>query len=176
METWRPVKAFPDYTISSLGRVRSVRLRRGSRAEINGGILKGSIERTSRGYQRTNVSLCKDGQRHVARIHHLVLDAFAGARPRNSIARHLNGNSLDNRAENLSWGSHLENTRDAIRHGTLKKPPILRGEGHHKATLSDEQVANIRALKYVRGTQAAMAKQYGVAEITISRIRRGLSR
>ena len=63
------------------------------------------------------------------RVHELVLETFDGARPSGVYedtarqypryhARHLNGNPLDNRIENLQWGTVKENADDARRHGT----------------------------------------------------------
>ncbi len=51
-------------------------------------------------------------------VHTLVATAFHGPRPERTECRHLNGDMLDNRAENLVWGSHSENMLDAVRHGT----------------------------------------------------------
>jgi len=52
-------------------------------------------------------------------VHTLVLTAFVGPRPPSLEARHLNGNPQDNRwPENLAWGTHSENEKDKIKHGT----------------------------------------------------------
>jgi len=51
-------------------------------------------------------------------VHQLVLETFVGPRPEGRQCRHLNGNSLDNRLENLSWGTASEDNYDRVRHGT----------------------------------------------------------
>lgn len=76
-------------------------------------ILKGDW---SDGYHR--VLLQGGGRKIRRRVHHLVLEAFVGPRPKNAETRHLNGNSSDNRAENLRWGTGSENRQDTLRHGT----------------------------------------------------------
>ena len=44
------------------------------------------------------------------KVHRLVCEAFHGPPPApNSVVIHLNENGLDNRAENLQWGTQKEN-------------------------------------------------------------------
>jgi hypothetical protein len=51
-------------------------------------------------------------------LHEMVLTTFMRpARPKEQ-CRHLNGNSLDNRLENLAWGTPSEDNYDRVRHGT----------------------------------------------------------
>lgn len=50
-------------------------------------------------------------------VHRLVLGAFVGPCPAGMECRHLNGDSTDNRVENLAWGTHVENVKDVIAHG-----------------------------------------------------------
>lgn len=68
------------------------------------------------GYART--SLSGHGQPRSARVHQLVLEAFVGPPGPGQEARHLDGDKANNRLSNLAWGTHTENMRDAIRHGT----------------------------------------------------------
>lgn len=52
-------------------------------------------------------------------VHQLVLMAHEGLKPDPlSQCRHLNGNCLDNKFNNLKWGTAKENAQDSIRHGT----------------------------------------------------------
>lgn len=57
----------------------------------------------------------KSTPRHV---HRLVAEAFLGPRPDGMQTRHLNGNAIDNRAENLRYGTARENALDSVQHGT----------------------------------------------------------
>lgn len=55
-------------------------------------------------------------------IHTMVLEAFDGPRPTpKHQARHLDGNNRNNAAENLAWGTKVENEADKLRHGTDQK-------------------------------------------------------
>ena len=115
-EQWRDVAGFPGYRISDAGRVAGPR----------GHIIRGD---GVRGY--TRVTLCGE-TRERRLVHHLVLEAFAGARPTGAIARHLSGDHSDNRAVNLAWGTPAENAADRERHGRT-----ARGESNGSAKLSD---------------------------------------
>lgn len=69
-------------------------------------------------YQLVSVK-CVDGTFKQRRIHQLVLESFVGPRPNtDSVVRHLNGDPVDNRIENLVWGTASENAHDRVRHGT----------------------------------------------------------
>lgn len=55
----------------------------------------------------------------IISLHGLVMDVFGPPKPSaKHIIRHLDGDKLNNRIENLAWGTHRENKADAIRHGT----------------------------------------------------------
>lgn len=62
-------------------------------------------------------------------------------------------------------GTREENTKDAA-----IKRQLVRGERHHNAKLTDEQIAAVR-VRYAAGdTQMKLAKDYGVSQPHISRI------
>lgn len=61
--------------------------------------------------------LCKNGKPAPKKVHSLVAAAFHGTRPVELQIRHLNGDRLDNRPENLAYGTGSENSYDAIMHG-----------------------------------------------------------
>lgn len=60
------------------------------------------------------VSLCIDGKRKVFLVHRLVANAYIPNPTNLPQVDHLNGDVLDNRAENLEWVTGLENTRRAF--------------------------------------------------------------
>lgn len=99
-EYWRQILDHPRYEVSHLGRVRNAETLY---------VLKPS------GSKYLSVTLERRTQRAV---HTLVLEAFHGPRPEGLEGRHLNGDSHDNRSENLKWGTHEENMQDRIAHGT----------------------------------------------------------
>lgn len=107
-EEWRQIPDWPDYMVSSDGRVASVK--RGVTRVLLGG-------KTSTGYR--NVLLYKKGRRQTFRVHALVAAAFHGPRPAGLEVRHLDGDQLNNAAANLAYGTREENIEDKRRHDGL---------------------------------------------------------
>jgi hypothetical protein len=70
-----------------------------------------ALEVTTKGYYRAWV-----GGRNQ-RVHKLVMEAFVGPCPPGKQCLHRDGNGLNNRLENLRWGTPEENTQDMIKHG-----------------------------------------------------------
>lgn len=69
-------------------------------------------------YLYARLSDAKTGRYHTLSVHVLVCKTFNGPKPeqidgdRNVDCMHLNGNSLDNRPENLAWGTHKQNMNE----------------------------------------------------------------
>lgn len=108
-ELWLTISDAPDYEISSLGRVRSLKR---STPLILKPILMGKI------YKYYNVNLWHNGAMKHHKIHRLVAEAFHGPCPVNQECRHLDGNPLNNVSSNLKWGTKKENAQDRMAHGT----------------------------------------------------------
>ena len=134
------------------------------------------------------------GRKDQRFVHRLVLEAFVGPCPDGMECRHLDGNPGNNRLDNLAWGTRAENQQDAIRHGAaycvrpeniermhtlIRKYPPVKGEKHHRAKLTDEQVEIIRAVVNPGerdGRAKRLAEIWGVSLITIRMIARGIRR
>jgi len=176
-EEFRDIPGFPGYRVSNLGNVESCHTRR----RVAG--VKGTIAAMTSNWHRMTttghgdhghvlMTLRKDAKAHYVGLHVLVLIAFVGPRPPGMECRHLNGNAGDNRLDNLKWGTRSENRKDAIAHGTM--PQMGKGEKHASAKLKNSQVLEIKKmLKEGKSTGRAIAKMFGVSEITISDIKRG---
>ena len=111
--SWRKIKDYPDYKVSSDGRVRSLK---------TGTNMKPSI--SNAGYLMVKLF---DGKRHRPKaIHRLVAETFCNGYKPGFEVNHLDGNKHNNSASNLEWCSHSENTRHAIDSGLFtpyKLPP-----------------------------------------------------
>lgn len=103
-------------------------------------------------------------------VHRLVLEAFSGPCPDGMVARHLNGISADNRAENLAWGTHQANQDDRVRHGTNRP-----GVESHAAKLDDELVRAIRRLWSDGVPPEVLANGFGVKPTAIMRVVQGIT-
>ena len=151
-ETWRPVARYPGYEVSSWGNVR-----RGARP------LRFAIQK---GYRR--VALSAGGAAKCMGVHRLVAEAFLGAPPfAGAMVVHNDGDRLNNRADNLRWASARENLFDCIRHNTL-----VHGSKHPGAKLTESDIPVIRARIAGGETPRAIARAFGVAQSTISQIKR----
>lgn len=117
-ETWCPVPEFEGrYEVSDQGRVRSLDMRIGAGSPTGTRLLRGRVlkQYADQGYAR--VVLTVNGKRHMRTVHRLVAAAFLGPRPDGMETCHNNGDSLDNRVENLRYDTHSENQLDVVRHG-----------------------------------------------------------
>jgi hypothetical protein len=110
-------------------------------------------------------------------VHRFVVEAFIGDVPDGMEINHKDGNKKNNRVNNLEVVSHAINVRHAFETGLVPT-----GEMHYKATLSDDQVREIREIhasggRYEGGpTFASTARRFGVTPSSIVRIVRRATR
>jgi hypothetical protein len=67
------------------------------------------------------VEFCVAGARTKHNVHKLVLNAFRGPRQWWQQSRHLDGDRMNNRLDNLVWGTYAENRADKFKHGRSHK-------------------------------------------------------
>lgn len=110
-------------------------------------------------------------------VHRAVLETFVGPPMlidgRRQVSRHLNGNKLDNRLENLRWGTYEENEADKKGHGKSNKGKAflsIRGELNPSSKLTSKQVCEIRRLYKEDVGPIELGKRYEVHRATIHRI------
>lgn len=141
-EIWKPVLGYEGrYEVSDMGQVRSLPI------VVNGFgrtfVHPGSnriLKQTSGHFGYCTVSL-RDGRRgNRKRVHTIVCEAFHGPRPQGRFALHRDGDSRNNRAGNLYWGTAQQNADDMIRHGSRQM-----GQAHSQAKLTDDEVEELRA-------------------------------
>jgi len=98
-ERWAVIDEFPDYQVSSNGRFRN---------RWSGKILSGADHES--GYR--NIGFTKDGKLHVKLAHRIVAKAFVEQPSElKDEVNHKNKDRQDNRACNLEWLTHRENTK-----------------------------------------------------------------
>lgn len=169
MEIWKDVPGYEKhYQVSNEGKVKSVarvvavpRTRwggAGTRA-INEAVMALQTDRRGRVF----VALRKQGSGKRFTVASLVAAAFIGPRPEGLLVLHGDGDSTNNRADNLRYGSHSDNIEDARQHGTLSQ-----GERQWLAKLTASEVMFIR-ITDMRGVD--LAKHYGVTAACISAVR-----
>ena len=102
--------------------------------------------------------------------HRLLLHAFVGPCPEKCEALHINGNKLDNRLENLRWGTRKENVADAIKHGTATI-----GIKNGRAKLTPRMIKTIRQSGLINDSIDKLSNQFQVSVTTIRRVLNGLT-
>jgi hypothetical protein len=113
----RHCEQYPGYAVDELGRIWSCKIQR---CNGFGEWHLISLTKTNRGYLRATI---RHGSfRKVRLVHQLVAMAFYGPTPDGMEIMHLDGNPSNANLSNLKHGTHSENMKDAIRHGSLKAP------------------------------------------------------
>ena len=158
-EEWKNVVGFEGlYQVSSLGIVRSVPKSKTFRNRWGGW-------NTNRSHGKVLVAkpnkwgypivrLTKDGETVFRSIHRLVLESFVGPRTNGMVCRHFpDRNPLNNRLDNLQWGTNQENSDDKIIHGTTLRGTKLTKE--HRRKLSESHKGKKQSAEHVLKRVAA---------------------
>lgn len=156
-ERWLPCPGYPNYEVSSYGRVRNAR---------RGGRLLKQVPHEESGYLR--VALWNGNRRRNMRVHRLVCLAFIGPPPtrRRIEVAHIDGNLNNNTDTNVRWATRLQNEKDKLAHGTRAM-----GERHGRAKLSTDTVLLVLYLRQRCGmTLAAIELATGVTKSNVHRI------
>lgn len=162
---WRDVRGYEGrYQVSDDGDVRSLLTNR---------VLKPAP--TSKGYSSV---VLYDGsspkQPKSYTVHTLVCAAFIGPRISGLTVNHVDGNKTNNAVSNLELVTMSENMRHAIATGLNSPPDARRINGK----LSNKNVRLIRRVysrTVRRGTQAKLARRFGVTPKVIADVVHGVS-
>ncbi len=117
-EIWRDVVGYEGlYQVSNLGQVKSMNYNHTGRARI--------LSKKHGSSDYLFVSLSKDKRVKNKYIHVMVAESFI---PNSGLpcVNHIDGNKLNNRADNLEWVTYSQNTRHAIKLG-LRADSNMRG-------------------------------------------------
>ena len=113
--------------------------------------------------------LSKNNKKKRYSVHRLILEAFVGPCPKDMECRHLDGNKLNNKLNNLKLGTPKENQADRILHKTY-----LFGSKCSWAKLNDWKVRIIkRLLEDGYLTQTEIATIFNINRRTVSHIKVG---
>ena len=162
-EEWRPVKGFPRYEVSSLGRVRAVRYLDGKGHTRKTRNI--APQRSPKGHWTVALVRGSGNKQVKLALGRVVLEAFGfESRPDEIVLHGPLGRDV-NTLDNLSFGTHAQNNGpDRARDGTR-----LAGCEHPRTHLSESDIRHIRGL---RGTipQSEIGQRYGIDQTTVSNI------
>ena len=152
-EKWKQIEEYPDYVVSSQGRIRSLH---------TGGILKGHDN--SFGY--LNVTLYNENLSAQCYIHRLVAKAFVPNKDVNLFTQvnHIDGNKKNNDFSNLEWVTAKENKQHALKNGLIKK------FGLQKSVAQMDLQGNVIA---VFNSASEASRAVGISQGNISNVCRG---
>jgi hypothetical protein len=163
---WREVPGFSGYRASNDGRIETQWIRY---RQKRGNLWVSVIPYLNKdGYQVFNIprAAAANGVRWVHKVHVFVCLAFHGLPESGQEVRHFPDNCrTNNRADNLSWATHLENLADQKVHGTT-----TRGERSGIAKLTVKRVRQIRRLYKQGYGPTEIAKWFGVDQSNVSNI------
>jgi hypothetical protein len=167
MEEWKEITGFSGYEVSSLGRVRSWRVRRwhGRRAATSRLL---AVTPNPNGYLRV-MAQGDAGRGRWITVHRAVALAFIGEPPTPlHEVGHLNHDKRDNRPDNLAWVTRQENIaqRDAAGRGAW-------GTRINTAKLTPEQVREIRLRGAAGERPAELARVFSVSAMHAGNIIKG---
>lgn len=142
IEVWREIAENPNYLVSNLGRVKSiarqVNCKMGVRYKKEHFLTPHDIH----GYLHVGFNNSA-GKLIQPLIHKLVMHAFVGVKPYPEWEiDHINGDSHDNRLENLEYVSSSENTKRAYTLGLQDKKKLSLSKRNRKMT--PEQIIEMK--------------------------------
>ncbi|MDD5458381.1 MAG: HNH endonuclease [Phycisphaerae bacterium] len=164
----RAINGYPDYGVAADGSAYTHKKKIGNRWKIteDWNALAATIHHDGYRY----ITLYFAGKARSRKVSVLVCELFVGPKPNGpgrQECRHKNGNRLDDRADNLEWGSSAENAIDREHHGRTR-----RGENNGFAKLTDAQVAEIMSLKG-KLSQSQIGRRFGISQVHAGRILNG---
>ena len=154
-EVWTEIEGFERYLISNYGRVWS---KRGER------VLKTWISNC--GYEL--VGLTVNSKTTKVSIHRLVAKHFIPNHNNKEQVNHIDGNKINNKAQNLEWSTQSENMRHANKNGLTRD---RKGNNSFYHKVNEDDVLKIRKM-YATGNylMREIAEMYGVTRHTIGKI------
>jgi hypothetical protein len=145
------IPEFSDYSITTDGRVWSHKTKRWLKAGQD-----------PDGHLRV---VLYNGRMNTKKVHRLVLETYAGPCPVGMMCRHLDGNSANNKLNNLCWGTNSENQNTAGHFG----------EQHHNTKLTNRD-RRLIIYEYATGlfTQKRISIIHKIDRAIVGRLAHGL--
>jgi len=172
MEQWKALKQFPEYAISSYGKLKRLKpsKNKGHFAQV-GFISRGHLN-PRWGY--LSFSFRRPGGHGYCwkKVHRLVYETFVGPIPLGKEINHIDGNKINNRLDNLETVTRQENIKHSYRLGLS----YTNGSRCHLSKLNERIVLKIKKWLFInRRTNRSIARELGLHYETIGQIKRNMT-
>lgn len=164
-EIWKRIPNYSKYEASNLGRIKTFNWKGSGKEKVM------TPAHDASGYLRT-VLIRDDGKYTTVKVHRIICQTFLDNPEDKPCVNHIDGIRDNNKLENLEWCTRSENMKHAFKIGNKSQ----KGERNTCATLTDEQVLEIRA-NYEYGktgkkgkTKQQIADEYNTTFSVIKRI------
>lgn len=137
-EVWKEIKDFPQYSVSSLGRIKNSLTDRELKPYNAGSYL--------------GVSLRKDNTTFKRTVHRIVAETFIENPLKKPTVNHKDGNKKNNFVDNLEWATYHENNLHAYRSldsSLRRKEQSDRQKGKHHSKEWTEKIAIANSKKVI---------------------------
>lgn len=150
-EVWKQIPGFEIYEISNHGRVRRVK---------EGEIIITEFRLNEYGYPVRSIRHTETRKVTTVKLHRWVAKLFVPNPNNHKTVNHIDGDKLNNRADNLEWVSLQDNIQHAIDNNLRKRS--------HRQVLTENEVREIRKLYNTTNlTQKELGKLYNVNQMSI---------
>lgn len=165
-EIWKPIPGYEGlYEVSSLGRIKSVS--RYVKNNIAGHVWQPEKILKLRNARYKNVMICRDGVEAIIYIHRLVAEVFVPNPFNKPTVNHKDGDTHNNKSDNLEWATVFENQKHAVETDLFK---TQYGANPYSGKNISDVVAGIRGMYRSGEKQKRIASVFGVDQSTVSRI------
>ena len=168
IEQWLPVAGYEGaYEVSNLGRLKSCARTRKTKgngtARLKEKIRTPGIKREGYAF----FCLYKDSKYKASYLHRLVASAFIENPLSHPQVNHIDGDKLNNRAENLEWVTASENCQHAIDSVLYVQ---AKGESAGSAVLTESDVLKIREMALSGIMHKDIAELFPVGRKAVTKI------
>ena len=156
---WKKCKINNSYMVSTDGMVKRVETDR---------ILKQKLDKDN--YLSINMSMGGRGNTKQVFVHRLVAEAFIPNAENKALAKHIEGNAINDCVANLKWVTPRENVEHSIKIGLKNND---HGSLSCNSKLSPNEINYCRKMYQPRSKLygcRALAKRFGVSKSTMSYI------
>ena len=161
-EMWMSVelngKNYPDYVVSSKGKIYSMKTNK---------IVTGAI---SKGYNKIKLR-DENNQLYQTGRHRIVAERYCEHPDGKDTVNHIDGNKLNNVPDNLEWVTPQENTIHAVEHGLI----YTVGDKSHFASISEDTAREMCKLIVKGISLKEISKQLNVGYDCVKKINAGRS-